>query len=178
MAAREDEAEPVVGDRTHVVLRRPGANRRQLGLDLRLALEQLALLGQPAPAANPVDGAVARRRRDPRTGVVRKAARRPRLERDDEGLLDGLLGQVEVAGDTDERRDRPPRLLAEQAVDDLGREDLARRTRQALTAPATSPAPADEKSMTGRTSIEAPYFSPGQAAPSSRASSRSRASTR
>ena len=39
---------------------------------------------------------------------------RPRLERADEGLLDGLLGEVEVAEDADERRDRPPRLLAEQ----------------------------------------------------------------
>ena len=42
---------------------------------------------------------------------------RPALERDDERLLDRLLGQIEVAEDADQRRDRPPRLAPEQAVD-------------------------------------------------------------
>ena len=42
----------------------------------------------------------------------------PALQRDDEGLLHGLLGEVEVAGQPDERRDRPSALFAEQAVDD------------------------------------------------------------
>ncbi len=37
----------------------------------------------------------------------------------DERFLDGLLGEVEVAEDADERRDRPARFVAEQAVDDL-----------------------------------------------------------
>ena len=54
---------------------------------------------------------------------------RPGLERRDERLLDGFLGEVEVAEDADERRDRPALLLAEQAVDDLVR---GRRGRVAL----------------------------------------------
>ncbi len=44
---------------------------------------------------------------------------RPGLERADERILDGLLGEVEVAGHPDERGDGPALLLAEQAVDDL-----------------------------------------------------------
>jgi len=36
-------------------------------------------------------------------------------------FLDRLLGQVEVARQPDQRRDRPPRLLAEDAVDGPGR---------------------------------------------------------
>ena len=42
----------------------------------------------------------------------------PALERDDERLLDRLLGEVEVAEDADQGGDRPPRLVPEQAVDD------------------------------------------------------------
>ena len=41
------------------------------------------------------------------------------LERDDEGLLDRLLGGVDVAEDADQARDRPSRLVPEQAVDEL-----------------------------------------------------------
>ena len=44
---------------------------------------------------------------------------RPGLEGGDERVLDGFLGEVEVAEDADQRRDRPSLLLAEQAVDDL-----------------------------------------------------------
>jgi hypothetical protein len=43
--------------------------------------------------------------------------RRPALERDDERILDGLLGAVEVAEDAGEDRDRLPRLAPEQAVE-------------------------------------------------------------
>ena len=41
-----------------------------------------------------------------------------RLQRGDERVLDGLLGEVEVAEHADQRRDRPALLLAEEAVDD------------------------------------------------------------
>jgi len=43
----------------------------------------------------------------------------PSLQGHDEGLLHGLLGQVGVAQDPYEGRDRLPLLLPEQAVDDL-----------------------------------------------------------
>ncbi len=66
-----------------------------------------------------VDGPIAGRRGDPRAGLAGQPVPRPPFERRDEGVLDGLLGDVEVAGLADERRDRPSRLLAEQAVDEL-----------------------------------------------------------
>ena len=85
---------------------------------------------------------------------------RPHLERRDERLLDGLLGEVEVAEDADERRDRPARFLAEQAVDDLAwwRQAVVSRRPTASARPA--PDAALLKSQTGRTSIE-PCFAPG-----------------
>ena len=52
---------------------------------------------------------------------IRHALPRPCFERPDERFLDGLLGEVEVAQDANERRDRPPGFLAEQAVDELVR---------------------------------------------------------
>jgi hypothetical protein len=116
MAAREDEPEPIVGD-LHVVLRRAVVEGAQVGLERGLASERLGLLGQAPAPSKPVDGAVAGGGRDPRPGVDRDAAIRPGLEGADEGVLDGLLGEVEVAGDPDQRGDRPALLLAEQAVD-------------------------------------------------------------
>ena len=82
------------------------------------AREELVLLGAEPLAAQTVDRLVAGDPRDPRPGVVRNALPRPALERDDEGFLNRLLGEVEVAEDADQRRDRPPRLAPEQAVDD------------------------------------------------------------
>ena len=52
-------------------------------------------------------------------GIVRDTVARPSLQRDDEGLLHSLLGGVEVTQDPDQARDRPSRLVPEQAVDDL-----------------------------------------------------------
>ena len=43
---------------------------------------------------------------------------RPALQRGHERLLDRLLGGVEVAERPDQGRDRPSRLLSEQAIDD------------------------------------------------------------
>ncbi len=121
MAAREDQPQPVVDDRAHPVgsvQGRVGVDRRQLLLDRDFTAEQLLLLGQHLAAPQPVDRPVPGGRRDPGAGVVRHAALRPRLERRDEGILDGLLGEVEVAEDPDQRRDGPALLLTEQAVDD------------------------------------------------------------
>jgi hypothetical protein len=39
--------------------------------------------------------------------------------------LHGLLSEIEVTEDPDERRDRPPRFLPEQAVDDVVSDGLA-----------------------------------------------------
>ena len=93
------------------------------GVEVRSAetLERLELgaLGlQRALAAQAVDRLVAGDPRDPRARVVRDAVAGPALERDDERLLDRLLGRVEVAEDADQGSDRPSRLVPEQAVDD------------------------------------------------------------
>ena len=83
------------------------------------ALNQVRLVAKALRPPEPVDRAVARGRRDPRARVVGDPVPRPALQRDREGVLHGLLGEVEVAEHPDERRDRPSRLAPEQAVDDL-----------------------------------------------------------
>ena len=117
VTAGEDEPQSIVRDVHGVLtwLRVDGSLRRFR----RLAPERLDLLGQPVAPAKPVDRAVPRGRRDPGPGVVRHATLRPRLDGRDEGVLDRLLGEVEVAQDADQRGDRPALLLAEQAVDQL-----------------------------------------------------------
>jgi hypothetical protein len=90
------------------------------------------------------------------------------LEGRDEGLLDGLLGEIEVSKLADERRERPPGFLAKDAIDDgmrIGRASGSTLGRQ-------SP-----NSQIGRTSI-APDWAPGIFAANSRASSRSFTSSR
>ena len=130
MAAREDQPQLIVRDRAHRVLGHD-LHRRLLPLRLegRVARQQdLALRESPVPA-QPVDRPVPRGGGDPRRGVVREAADRPRLERRDERLLDHLLGEVEVAQHADERRDRASRAFTEQAVDDLVRDLGGRQAR-------------------------------------------------
>ena len=175
VAAREDQSESVVRDR-HRFLRVTRFDRGQLRLDHRLPSQPLRLLPEAPTAAEPIDRAIARRRRDPGGRVVRDAPFRPALERGDERLLDDLLGEVEVAEDADERRDRPPLLFAEQAVDDLVGGAVG-GDQSAAAAPTGAPASAPDVSMTGRTSTE-PCRTPGQGAASASAASRSGASMR
>ena len=118
MTAGEDQPQPVVG-------------YRRLGnlVDLVLAgdaqrLEALEVrpLGVQGPrAAQSIDRPVAGDPGDPGPGVGGNAVPRPALERDEERLLDRLLGGVEVAEDPDQGRDRTPGLVPEGAVDDPGR---------------------------------------------------------
>jgi hypothetical protein len=120
MAAREDQPQPIVDDRAHrarTVQRGVRIDRRKLFLDRGFTAQQLLFLGQRPATAEAVNRPVASGRRDPRAGVVRDPPSRPRLERRDERLLDGFLGEVEVAEDADQRRDGATLLLAEQALD-------------------------------------------------------------
>ena len=115
MAAGEDQPQPVVGELglgLVVDLLRAGREPLQ-------ALQDLLLDLQRALAPQAVDRLVARDEGDPGPGVLGRAVGRPALERDHEGLLHRLLGEVEVTEDADQTRDRPPRLVPEQAVDDL-----------------------------------------------------------
>jgi hypothetical protein len=86
------------------------------------------VLAAHAIAAQPIDGPVACDRDDPGKRVARDAGARPALERCGERVLDRLLGEVPVADGADQRRDRPPEVLAEQAVGGrcrLGAQDAA-----------------------------------------------------
>jgi hypothetical protein len=54
---------------------------------------------------------VLRGRDDPGAGIRRDAVAGPALRGDRERLLDGVLGEVEVAERADQDRDRAPELL-------------------------------------------------------------------
>jgi hypothetical protein len=116
MTAREDEPQPLVGHaRGHgllavglVIL---GEAQRRQRRELRLVVAARALV------AEPIDGPVARHRDDPCQRVARDARVRPALQRRGERVLHGLFGEVPVADGADQRRDRPPKMFAEQAVD-------------------------------------------------------------
>jgi hypothetical protein len=152
MAAREDEAKPVVRDARLVIHQAVSRLRgREFCLDRDLATEQLGLVAQASVPAQPIECAIASGRRDPCRGVPWDAADRPRVERTDEGILNSLLGEVEIAQDADERRDGPALLLAKQPIDDLvsGRPGR-RRLRRGQPA----------KSKIGRTSTQ-PCLAPG-----------------
>ena len=144
VAAGEDQPQAVVGH-------------------LRVLLALLDLLGgraraprgPPAPpsspggplAPQPVDRLVAGDAGDPGARVVGDAVVGPALERDHERLLHRLLGEVEVAEDPDQARDRPSRLVPEQAVDDLIGGPL-------MASPVGGPRIRTRTSITGRTSTE------------------------
>ena len=115
MAAGEDQPKPVVGNGAVLDLVLLVAVRRHQ----RLELPHLVL--EPMCPPDAVDRLVAGSRRDPGAGVARHTTLGPDLERDEERILHRFLGEVEVADDADERRDRPPRFLPEQAVDGLFR---------------------------------------------------------
>jgi hypothetical protein len=115
VTAGEYEAQALVRElvRLHIVGGAAATERLE-------CLQRRAFLGQRALAANPVDRLVTGDLRDPRPGVARNPVPRPTFQRDGERLLYRLLGEVEVAHRPDERRDRPTRLVPEQAVDDCG----------------------------------------------------------
>ena len=144
MAAGEDELQALVGDRrlVHVVLHRLGH------------FEQTRLGQQRPLAPQPVDRAVAGGRRQPRAGVARRAVARPALGGDREGLLSGLLGEVEVAEEADQGRQHAAPLGAEGLLDQ------------------------GAASTSGRTSTQPPRRAAGMRAAKSSAASRSSASSR
>ena len=91
---------------------------RLLGLVGPAQLLELLLGG--APAAEPVDRAVARDRVQPRRRRLRRAVARPPLERERERLLERVLGQLEVAQPADERGEHARAVLAEGLLDGPG----------------------------------------------------------
>jgi hypothetical protein len=109
VTAGEDQAQPLVRDRAHVILFF-GAQ----GLESR---EQLRLACERALAADPVERAISRGRDDPCSRIARCAFTRPALDSRCEGVLYRILGELEVAEDADEDGDRTSPLLAEDGAD-------------------------------------------------------------
>jgi hypothetical protein len=108
VAAGEDQPQPVVGDGVHLGVLAAGRLEQGQGGPA---------LGQPALAAEPVDGLVAGGGDDPGPGPVGDARGRPALDGDQKGLLDRVLGEIEVAEDADEGGHGLPGLLPEHPLD-------------------------------------------------------------
>ena len=145
MAAREDKAEPVIGEaavapEAHVILLSSAVNEG--------ALDPGELLRLPTRPSDSVECPVARRGRDPGPGIPRNAIPRPGFEGRHERVREGLLGEVEVAQDTDERGKDAPGFLAERPLD-----VLADRVGDQPVAPAPAVS-GISMSRSGRTSIE------------------------
>lgn len=144
MAAHEHEFETLVGKR-----RRIDVGHRRLRCP-----EQPGLGGEQPLPAQPVDGSAACRRHQPGGGVGRHAVPGPPLHRGGERVLNGILGEVEVAEETDQRGKYPAPVVAEDLFD------------QAYI------------SKIGRTSTEPPWRTAGIRDATSIARSRSSASRR
>src|SRR5581483_7417260 len=76
------------------------------------AREQLRLPREGLVAPDAVDRAVACSRDDPRARVVGRPAARPALGGDDECILDGVLGEIEIAENASEDCDAARTLVA------------------------------------------------------------------
>src|SRR4051794_13857612 len=114
MAAGEDQPQPVVANAAVVVVV-VGPVVWVLGQRRHRDLLHLGALGRAA--AQPVDRAVARRRREPRAGTARNAIARPALQRQCEGVLRTFLCEVPVAGHPDQGRENAPPFVAERVGD-------------------------------------------------------------
>jgi hypothetical protein len=109
VAAREHEREPLVRNRRLGVV-----VCGHFGLE---PLQELSLALEGALAADPVDRAISRDGHDPRAGLRGDAVARPALDGECEGVLDGLLGAVEVAEDACQDGDCASPLLPEDGFD-------------------------------------------------------------
>ena len=111
MAAGEDQPQHVVVE--HASVASPGAECVELEL-----MQQLLLLAAKGDvAADAVDRLVAPDIDQPGARIVRQFALRPALQRDRKGVLQHVLGQIEIADEADQRGHRPPRLVAEDFFD-------------------------------------------------------------
>ena len=119
MAAGEDQLQPVVSSRLR-----------------RLLPQKVELSAIPRVASQPVDRPPSGSRRQPRSRPIGESYIAPTTQRQQQGLLDGLLGQIEIAEAPNERAGQVRGFLAEDASDggiyvgrltasSLGRGDVA-----------------------------------------------------
>src|SRR5262249_46224120 len=105
VTASEDESQPLVGNDVLLVVR------------VYRLLEQLHLARERALTAHAVDRRVASGRDDPAGRVPRLALDRPALERTRVGVLQRVLGELEVAEDANQRCEDSSVLLAKDGFD-------------------------------------------------------------
>ena len=137
MTCDEHEAKEIVPDVVAQV--RIDARLRFLEQLLDLARELVLLLGVQLPLAQPVEGAVLRRRHEPRRRVVRNACRRPRLECGDERVLRELFGETDVAHHPRDAGDDLRRFDSKDGLDRLVGGLGGHAARAALQAAAAEP---------------------------------------
>ena len=114
MAAGEDEAQPVVLEALVVLVG---------GVGGRLVVEPGGELAEqavePGTSPEPIDRLEAAGRDEPGARVGRRPVPGPALDRGHEGVLEGLLGEVEVAQQADQGGQDLARLGPVEAVDPL-----------------------------------------------------------
>src|SRR6185295_13168735 len=76
------------------------------------------------PPPQPIDGAEASRRNEPGSWIAWHSFRGPTFHRRDERVVERLLGEVEVAEETDERCQDAPRFSAVDRVDLLAQRGI------------------------------------------------------
>ena len=114
MAGDEDQAQQIIAD---LIVGGRLDTVAALLIHLELGTKDFVLGSQHALVAQPVDGAVAGGRREPRPRIVGDAGARPLLERRDERILRELLGCSHVAGQARESRDELRRLDPPDRID-------------------------------------------------------------
>jgi hypothetical protein len=103
MTAREDQSQTIVFESLLV-----DGDRIDRGLHLLRELRDRGV--ETHPPAEDVDGLEATGGDEPRERVTRQPVARPFLDRSREGLVQGLLGQVEVTDEPNERGQDPARV--------------------------------------------------------------------
>ena len=114
MTAGEKKPQPVVRN-TVIVLIRQGRDDRVI----RFAETRDRRI-ETYPAAHPVDRLEAPGGDEPCPRISRHAVVRPALERGHERVVQRLLGEIEIAEETDERRQDLARVRAVDLVDPIG----------------------------------------------------------
>ena len=111
MAAGEDQLEALVLNHRLVIV--------HFVLSNLPSVEPAGLVGQCALPADPVDRTVASRHDQPATWIRRDPVARPPFRGSRERLLGGVLGEVKVAKEADQRSQHPAPLLTEYLLDQL-----------------------------------------------------------
>ena len=109
VTAGEDQAQAIV---FHVVVTPVGLLQR-----LQLSDQHWPGRGKPRAATQHIDGLETPGGNQPRPWIVRHTVTLPALDRDKERLMQGLFGEVEIAKQTDQGRQDPPRLFAVNLLD-------------------------------------------------------------